>query len=104
MYSRKSVFEEFEEYGLTIPQIVDRYWKWVSEIKYMILNRVKMKEFRIRDSRKNTMLNYGIPIESDYFALKCSKRGNDVYHHRVYSRFKELSSLAKKTLIKFKFL
>jgi hypothetical protein len=98
MYSRKSVFEEFEEYGLSIPQIVDRYWKWVSDIKYMILNRVKMKEFSIRDSQKNEIVNYRLPIESDYFALKCSKRGNDVYRHRVYRRFKQLASLIEQTI------
>jgi len=56
-----------------------------------------MKEFRIRDSRKNKMISVKFPVESDYFALKCSKRGNDVYRHRVYSRFKGLASLAKKT-------
>jgi len=63
----------------------------------MILNRVKMKEYRIRDSRKNIMMHYKLPVESDYFALKCSKRGNDVYRHRVYRRFKGLASLACKT-------
>ncbi len=80
MYSRKAVFEEFEDYGLTIPQIVDRYWKWVSEVKYMILNRMNLRTFK-----------------SDVFAIKCSKRGNDVYRYRVYRRFKELASLAEKT-------
>jgi hypothetical protein len=30
--------------------------------------------------------------------LKCSKRGNDVYRHRVYRRFKGLASLADKTV------
>jgi hypothetical protein len=79
--SRKIVLEEFEEFGLTIPQIVDRYWKWVSEVKYMILNRINLRTFK-----------------SDVFAIKCSKRGNDVYRHRVYRRFKELSSLAEKTV------
>ena len=36
--------------------------------------------------------------ESEVFAVKCSKRGNDVYRHRVYSRFKDLASLAEKTV------
>ena len=63
----------------------------------MILHREKMKEYRIRDSRKNKMIHYKLPVESDYFALKCSKRGNDVYRHRVYRRFKGLASLADKT-------
>ncbi len=68
MYSRKSVVAEFEEYGLSVSQIVDRYWKWVSEVKYMILNRMNLRSFK-----------------SDVFAIKCSKKGNDVYRYRVYS-------------------
>lgn len=35
-------------------------------------------------------------FKSDVFAVKCSKRGNDVYRYRVYRRFKGLASLAKK--------
>ena len=98
MLSRKAVFIEFEEYGLSVPKIVEKYSQWVSEDKYMILNRLKMKEYRIRDSRKNKMITVKYPVESDYFALKCSKRGNDVYRHRVYCRFKGLASLAEKTI------
>ena len=97
MLSRKAVFREFEEYGLSVPKIVEKYSQWVSEDKYMILNRVKMKTVRIRDSRKSEYFNVDFPVESDYFALKCSKRGNDVYRHRVYRRFKGLASLADKT-------
>ena len=90
MFSRKSVLREYEEYGLSVPEIVNRFSQWVSEDKYMILNRVKTKEIRIRDSRKNKPIIVKFPVESDYFALKCSKRGNDVYRQRVYRRFKEL--------------
>ena len=90
MFSRKSVLREYEEYGLSVPEIVDRFSQWVSEDKYMILNRVKTKEVRIRDSRGNKVITVKFPVESDYFALKCSKRGNDVYRQRVYRRFKEL--------------
>ena len=97
MVSRKAVFREFEEYGLSVPKIVEKYCQWVSEDKHMILNRVKMKEYRIRDSINNIMIHYKLPVKSDYFALKCSKRGNDVYRHRVYRRFKGLASLADKT-------
>jgi len=90
MFSRKSVLREYEEYGLSVPEIVDRFSQWVSDDKYMIINRVKTKEIRIRDSRKNKPIIVKFPVESDYFALKCSKRGNDVYRQRVYRRFKEL--------------
>ncbi len=37
-------------------------------------------------------------FKSEVFAIKCSKRGNDVYRHRVYRRFKGLESLAEKTV------
>ena len=80
----------------TVPEIVEKYRKWVSEDKYMILSRVKMKKYKIRDSRKNKPIIVEFPIESDYFALKCSKRGNDVYRQRVYRRFKGLASLVEK--------
>jgi len=98
LVSRKAVLRQYEDYGLSVPQIVEKYRQWVSEDKYMILNRVKMKEFKIRDSRKNKPLIVKFPVESDYFALKCSKRGNDVYRHRVYCRFKGLASIAEKTV------
>jgi len=52
--------------------------EWVSEDKYMILNRMNLETFK-----------------SEVFAVKCSKRGNDVHRHRVYSRFRGLSSMAK---------
>ncbi|MCR3907144.1 MAG: protein rep [Tenericutes bacterium] len=35
--------------------------------------------------------------EHSTFAVKCSKRGNDVYRKRVYRRFKQLSQLADET-------
>jgi len=35
-------------------------------------------------------------LKTETFAVKCSKRGNDVYRKRVYRRFKELSQLVEK--------
>jgi len=32
----------------------------------------------------------GFTFETEYFAVKCAKRGNDVYRSRVYGRFKGL--------------
>ena len=95
MYSRKAVLRQHQEYGYSVPEIVDKYSEWVSEDKYMILNRVKMKTFATRDNRTNKLLRFSLPIKSEIFAIKCSKRGNDVYRHRVYSRFKGLSSIDK---------
>ena len=98
MYSRKAVLREFEEYGLSVSQIVDRYWKWVSEDKYMILNRVKMKKVRVRDSLNKKSVTVDFPVESEYFAMLCSKRGNRVYRHRVYQRFKKIATLAEEAV------
>jgi hypothetical protein len=98
LYSRKAVRREFEEYGLSVSQIVDRYWKWVSEDKYMILNRVKIQKVRVRDSRNKKFIIADFPVESDYFAMLCSKRGNPVYRHRVYQRFKKIATLAEEAV------
>lgn len=73
------------------------YSEWVSEDKYMILNRVKLKTVKVRDSRNNRYFTVQHPVESETFAIKCSKRGNDVYRSRVYRRFKGLTSYADKT-------
>ena len=62
---------------------MEKYSEWVSEDKYMILNRVKIKKFRIRNYKQNRMITYDFPIENDVLAIKCSKRGNDVCVSRV---------------------
>ena len=47
----------------------------------MILNRMNLRTFK-----------------SDVFAVKCSKRGNDVHRYRVYRRFKGLAPLAEEAI------
>ncbi|MCW3994482.1 MAG: hypothetical protein NWE85_07985, partial [Candidatus Bathyarchaeota archaeon] len=49
----------------------------MSDDKYMILSRYNEKEWK-----------------NEFFAVKCAKRGNDVYRFRVYRRFKGLCSMA----------
>jgi len=98
MFSRKAVLREHREYGYSVSEICDKYSEWVSEDKYMILNRVELKTVKVRDSRTNTPLITRFPINCETFAIKCSKRGNDVYINRVYRRFKSLFSYAKKTV------
>jgi len=122
LLSRKAVLREFEEYGLTVPEIVEKYCQWVSEDQYMIMNRIKnnivvlkrnedgkyeifktpkeKKPFTGHVEGKYKILNpkYMESFKSEVFAVKCSKRGNDVYRHRVYRRFKGLASLAEKTV------
>ena len=98
MHSRKSVLRQHQEYGLSVPEIVDKHSEWVSEDKYMILNKVEMKTFATRDNRNNKLLRFSLQNKSEIFAIKCSKRGNDVYRARVYRRFRGFASLAKKTV------
>jgi hypothetical protein len=81
LVSRKAVLREFEEYGLSVPEIVKKYSEWVSEDTYMILNRINLRTYN-----------------TDVFAIKCSKRGNDVYRYRVYRRFRELAKLTSETI------
>ena len=79
MSSRKKVLIKHQIYPYSVSEIEDKYLEWVSEDKYMIINRVRTKKVQVRDSRKNKIISVDFLVESDYFALKCSKRGNDVY-------------------------
>lgn len=81
MSSLASFLRDYIQYSYSPAEIVERYVKWVSEDKYMILARSK----RIHeDSLK------GFNFDTEYFAVKCAKRGNDLYRSRVYGRFKGL--------------
>ena len=78
MHSRKRVLIYHEIYPYSVSEIVDKYTEWVSVVTYMILNRIDLKTFN-----------------SEVFAVKASKRGNDVYRQRVYRRFKEFCQLVE---------
>jgi len=94
--SLRAVLRDEAVYDYSLSEIEEKYQQWVLDDKYMILNRVQFKTFQIRDSRKNQLLSYRLPIKTETFAVKCSKRGNDVYRFRVYSKFKGLASKAEK--------
>ena len=81
MSSLVAFLRDYVQYCYSVPEIVDRYVSWVSQDKYMILARSKGL---YEDSLK------GFNFETEYFAVKCAKRGNDVYRSRVYGRFKGL--------------
>ncbi len=81
MSSRKQVLAYHQIFPYSLSEIVNKYLEWLSDVKYMILNKIHLGTF-----------------ESEVFAVKCSKRGNDVYCYRVYRRFKGLASLAEKTV------
>ena len=98
MSSRKQLREEFEENGFDIHKLLQTYLEWVFDDKYLILVRYKSKTILVKNSNTNEILQINLPDphdEAEVFAIKCSKRGNDVYRSRVYRRFKELFSLIK---------
>jgi len=77
MVSLKAFLRDYIQFDYSVPEIVERYAEWVSEVKYMILSRWNEMESK-----------------NEVFAVKCAKRGNDVYRFRVYRRFKGLYSIA----------
>jgi hypothetical protein len=94
--SLRAVLRDEATYDYSLPEIVDKYHKWVLDDRYMILRKVQFKDFQVRDSMKNQFLSYRLPVNTETIAVKCSKRGNDVYRSRVYRRFKDFASLSEK--------
>jgi hypothetical protein len=86
MSSLHAFLRDYVQYNYSVPEIVERYVRWVSEDKYMILARPK----RLHEESLK-----GFTFKTDYFAVKCAKRGNDVYRSRVYHRFRGLSKEAE---------
>ena len=78
MSSLHAFLRDYIKFNYSVPEIEERYVEWVSEVKYMILTRWNEEKWK-----------------NDVFAVKCAKRGNDVYRFRVYRRFKGLCSLAE---------
>ena len=64
----KSNYLQFDD---SLEHIIDQYLVWVQDTKFMILGAKKGSDF-------------------EYFAVKCSKRGNDIYRSRVSKRFNEV--------------
>ena len=81
MSSLRAVLRDEALYDFSLTEIVPKYREWVLDDTYMILNRIDW----------NT-------LKSEVFAVKCSKRGNNVYRSRVYRKFKGVSSLAEKII------
>jgi len=78
MSSLHAFLRDYIQFNYSVPEIVERYVDWVSEVKYMILSRWNEMESK-----------------NEVFAVKCAKRGNDVYRFRVSRRFKGLSSMTE---------
>jgi hypothetical protein len=79
--SLKAFLRDYIQFNYSVPDIADRYTEWVKDNKYMILSRWNREE-----------------LKNDVFAVKCAKRGNDVYRNRVYRRFEGLCSKAEKVV------
>jgi hypothetical protein len=78
MVSLKAFRRNYEQIDYSLPEIQEHYLEWVKETEYMILSQWNKKKQR-----------------NDLFAVKCAKRGNDVYRKRVSRRFKGIASRAE---------
>ena len=78
MTSLRAVLKDYVKYNFPLERITEKYKDWVSEDTYMILSKWNQAKWK-----------------NDVYAVKCSKRGNDVYHSRVESRFRGLSHKAE---------
>jgi hypothetical protein len=76
--SLRGFLKDYLRLNYSVDGIVEKYREWVSINTYMILSKWN------KDKWKN-----------DIVAVKCSKRGNDVYRSRVKSRFVGLSHKAE---------
>jgi hypothetical protein len=75
LISLRGFSKDYLRLNYSIDEIVEKYQEWVSEVTYMILSKWNKVEWK-----------------NDVFAVKCSKRGNDVYSSRVERRFRGLSN------------
>jgi hypothetical protein len=76
MVSLEAFLRDYLQFNYSVSEIEERYREWVSENKYMILSRWN-------------------GAHNEVYAVKCAKRGNDVYCYRVNKRFKGLCSKAE---------
>ncbi|MCW4030330.1 MAG: hypothetical protein NWE92_11875 [Candidatus Bathyarchaeota archaeon] len=74
MPSLRGFLKDYIKENYTVEEIVEKYKEWVSVSTYMILSKWNKEKWK-----------------NDVFAIKCSKRGNDIYRHRVKQRFVGLS-------------
>ena len=66
MSSLSAFLRDYAKFNYSDDEIVDHYESWVKEDKYMILVRWDKEKWA-----------------NDVFAVKCSKRGDDVYKSRL---------------------
>jgi len=78
MSSLQCFLKDYLRVNFDLSTIVEKYVEWVSEDTYMILTKWNKEKWK-----------------NDVYAVKCAKRGNDVYRSRVESRFRGLSRRAE---------
>ena len=76
--SLSGFLNNYPDIEISIEDIAQAYTSWVQEDRYMILERLKP----IWDAPKSSTM-----LDKETIAVKCAKRGNDVYSYRVLSRF-----------------
>ena len=81
MVSLKAFRRNYELFDYSLPEIQEHYLEWVKETMYMILSQWNKKKQRY-----------------DLVAVKCAKRGNDIYRKRVSCRFKGIVSRAENAI------
>ena len=67
---------------LTIDDIVSYYYRWVTYDEYMLLQRVETEPYKAKKK-----------IKSVYRAVKCAKRGNDVYCAQTKKKIYDVGNL-----------
>ena len=78
MVSLNGFRKDYLRLNFSADEIVRQYKEWATEDTYMILTKWNKEKWK-----------------NDVFAVKCAKRGNDVYHSRVERRFRGLSQKAE---------
>ena len=73
MGSLRYFLKEHARLNYSLDQIVEQYKIWALEALYMILTKWNSEKWK-----------------NDVYAVKCAKRGNDVYRSRVENRFRGL--------------
>ena len=68
-----AVRDLFNSQIFDVEDVIERYRTWVSQDEYLLLQRTV----------NEPSVHASVKWDSQYIAVKCSKRGNDVYRHRV---------------------
>jgi hypothetical protein len=76
MSSLSAFRRDYQHRQYEVPEIISHYQEWVKDGRYMIMTRLN-------------------GFENETFAVKCAKRGNNVYRSRTRRRFEGLSSMAE---------